>query len=230
VTLTAPRRHATPLPRLLRHDCRLPSTPRLVGGADEAGRGALAGPLVAAGVLLEPRTLSRAQRRALARLDDSKRLTAAVRDALFPVVVETALRISVVIVSVVDVDRHGVHHANLHALAGALRRLDAPCDAALLADGFRLPLERDHTAVIDGDAKSASIAAASIIAKVTRDRLMHELAAQYPGYGFDHNAGYGTPEHLLALRRLGATGTHRRSFAPCAQLSLQTGDEHPTVR
>jgi ribonuclease HII len=213
-----PRPRGGALRRLLRHDRSFGT--RYVAGADEAGRGALAGPLVAAGVLMEPDALSLGDRRALHRLDDSKRCTEAARAALLPAVLATARRVSVVVVPVHEVDSAGIHRADLAALARCLREVAPADDVTLLSDGFRVPLDRTHAAVIDGDEKSAAIAAASIVAKVTRDRLMEALAGEYPGYGFERHVGYGTPEHLEALRRLGPTWLHRRSFAPCSQLSL----------
>jgi ribonuclease HII len=203
---------------LLRHDRAFGT--RYVAGADEAGRGALAGPLVVAAVLLEPEALTVAERRRLHRLDDSKRCTHAAREQLLPAVLAVARRVSVAVVPVHEVDGRGIHRADLAALARCLGEVAPREDVTLLADGFRLPLERVHSAVIDGDEKSAAIAAASIVAKVTRDRLMAELAPVYPGYGFDRHVGYGTPEHLEALRRLGPMWLHRRSFAPCSQLTL----------
>jgi ribonuclease HII len=208
------------LARLLRHDRRLGVT--LVAGADEAGRGAIAGPLVAAGVLLEPAAFDRRSRRLLAALDDSKRLTPRVREELLPHVLSVARRVTLVAVPVPTIDDGGVHRANLGALARALDGLDAPPGAALLVDGFRLPgLARPHTPIVDGDATSAAIAAASIVAKVMRDRAMAALARTHPEYGFEQHAGYGTPQHLAALRAHGPCSSHRRSFAPCAQLELQ---------
>ncbi len=201
--------------RLLRHDLALGG--RLVGGADEAGRGALAGPLVAAAVLLEPAALTVGERRSLARLDDSKRCTAHVRAALLPAVLAAARGVAVVVVSPATIDRWNIHVANLQALADALDGLAAPADAVLVSDGFRLPLTRPHVAVIDGDEKSASVAAASIVAKVTRDRLMTRLDAAFPAYGFLRHVGYGTPEHLEAIRQHGPSVHHRRSFSPFAQ-------------
>jgi ribonuclease HII len=215
----ARRRAPAPGRRLLAHDCRLGSA--LVGGADEAGRGALAGPLVAAAVLLEPAALDAATRRSLRSLDDSKRCTHAVRERLLPCVLAAARRVTVVVRGVADVDAGGVHRANLGALAAALDGLDAPAEASLLVDGFRLPaLRRPHRAIVDGDATSAAIAAASIVAKVVRDRLMVAAAPSHPAYGFERHVGYATPEHVAALRRHGPCALHRRSFAPCAQLAL----------
>jgi len=192
-----------------------------VAGADEAGRGALAGPLVAAAVLFEPDAIPLAQRRALARLDDSKRCTALVRERLLPAILAVATRTAVVVVDAEQVDREGIHRANLRALATALDRLAAPRDAVLVSDGFRLPLRREHWALVDADEKCAAVAAASIVAKVTRDRLMHDAARAYPAYGFEHHVGYGTPEHLDALRRYGPSPLHRASFSPCSQLALE---------
>jgi ribonuclease HII len=212
-------RRRAPGRRLLQHDRGLGA--RLVGGADEAGRGALAGPLVAAAVLLEPDAVSVGMRRALQRLDDSKRCTEATREALLPAVLAAARRSAVVVVDAGTLDREGIHRANLRALARALERLEAPDDAVLVSDGFRLPLAREHRAVIDADEKCAAVAAASILAKVTRDRVMRGLAATHPGYGFERHVGYGTPEHLEALRRLGPSSLHRASFAPCSQLELE---------
>ena len=207
------RSPAPPLRKLLRHDRELGT--RFVAGADEAGRGALAGPLVAAAVLLEPGAIPLAQRRVLARLDDSKRCTALARDLLLPAVLRSAIRVSLVVISVPEVDSRNIHGANLHALARALEQLDAPDDSSLIADGFKLPMARAHRNIIDGDEKSAAIAAASIVAKVTRDRLMVRMAERYPVYGFERHVGYGTPEHLAALRLHGPSVLHRRSFAPC---------------
>ncbi len=218
MAVTARRRPAPPLRRLLRHDRSLGF--RFVAGADEAGRGALAGPLVAAAVLLEPGALTVAQRRALARLDDSKRCTQLARETLLPAVLEVARAVAVVVVGVPEVDAQNIHRANLRALATALEQLDAPADTELLSDGFRLPLARVHRNIIDGDKTSAAIAAASIVAKVTRDRLMVRLAVAYPAFGFERHVGYGTPEHLEALRLHGPTPLHRRSFAPCSQLAF----------
>jgi ribonuclease HII len=213
-------RHSS-LSRLLRHDRGLGTS--LVAGADEAGRGAIAGPLVAAAVLLEPEGFSRSHRRALAVLDDSKRLTPRAREELLPHVLAVARRVHVVAIPVASIDDGGVHRANLRALAVALAGLDPPQEASVVVDGFRLPgLARPHRAIVDGDATSAAIAAASIVAKVMRDRAMAALGLVHPAYGFEQHAGYGTPQHLAALRAHGPCPAHRRSFAPCAQLQLLT--------
>ncbi|MDX6563415.1 MAG: ribonuclease [Gaiellales bacterium] len=209
--------------RLLRHDRAL-GVP-FVAGTDEAGRGALAGPLVAAGVLFDYRRLQGRVCTPLAQLDDSKTRTLAQREELYEAVVACATRVSVIVAPAREVDRRGVHRANLTALARALRGLDAPPGALLLSDGFRVPLERDHRAIIGGDGTSAAIAAASIVAKVTRDRIMRRLHAAYPDYGFDGHVGYSTPQHRDALLSHGPCPLHRRSFATvgAVQLSLLAG-------
>jgi ribonuclease HII len=205
--------------RLLRFDRALDST--FVAGADEAGRGALAGPLVTAAVLLDHSRLRGHACAALGELDDSKQRTHAMRERLLDAVLACAERVSVIVVPAREIDRVGLHRSNLRGLARALERLDAPAGTALLTDGFRVPLARDHRAIIDGDAKSAAIAAASIVAKVTRDRLMHTAHARHPLYGFDEHVGYGTPAHRAALRAHGPCIMHRRSFASVADDQLE---------
>jgi ribonuclease HII len=197
--------------RLLRFDRSLECAH--VAGADEAGRGALAGPLVTAAVLLDHSRLRGHACAALGELDDSKQRTHAMRERLLDVVLACAERVSVIVVPACEIDRVGLHRSNLRGLARALEQLDAPVGAALLTDGFRVPLAREHRAIIDGDAKSAAIAAASIVAKVTRDRLMRTAHARHPLYGFDGHVGYGTPAHRAALRTHGPCVMHRRSFA-----------------
>ena len=215
----AGRKPPAPGPRLLAWDRRLGA--RLVGGADEAGRGALAGPLVAAAVLLEPEAITAAERRALRPLDDSKCCTERTREELYPTILALARAVAVVVVVSTEVDRLNIHGANLHGLARALDGLDAPDDAVLLSDGFRLPaLDREHRRVIGGDRTSAAVAAASIVAKVTRDRTMRAAADRYPEYGFEDHVGYATPVHRAALRRHGPSPIHRRSFASCSQTFL----------
>jgi len=186
-------------------------------GADEAGRGALAGPLVAAAVLLEPRSLSRDAVRSLARLDDSKRVAPAVRDELAAVIARVALRIAVVAIASDEIDREGIQAANLGGLSRAIDRLAPPDGAIVLVDGFALPGQaRPHRALVRGDGTSAAVAAAAIIAKTTRDRLMRHLGELAPGYGFAEHAGYGTAAHREALARLGPAPAHRRSFGSLA--------------
>jgi ribonuclease HII len=219
-TSTPPRRPENrPGTRLVRHDVNLGR--RFVAGADEAGRGALAGPLVTAAVLLEPAALRRAERTALWRLDDSKRVPRPVREQLFGVVIACARRFAVTTRSARDIDERGITWADLGGMATCMERLDAPDETVFLVDGFRLPeLRREHRRLIGGDGRSAAIAAAAILAKVSRDRVMHRAADRHPLYGFERHVGYGTTDHLVALREHGPCPLHRRSFAPCAQPTL----------
>jgi len=196
--------------RLLGFDRRLGA--RYVAGADEAGRGSLAGPLVVAGVLLDYERLRGARVRPLALLNDSKQVPHDEREELFHAVAECASGISVRVVPVGEIDRNGLHRSNLAALRAVLHDLHPPADACLV-DGFRLgPTAPPHRAIVDGDARSAAIAAASIVAKVVRDRLMRRLDALYPRYGFVSHVGYITPAHNTAVRAFGPSELHRRSF------------------
>ena len=194
-----------------------------MAGTDEAGRGCLAGPLVAAAVLIDYETLSRADRRALAGLHDSKQMLEERRMEIYPSVLRAAARVSVVVRSAAGIDRRGLHVTNLEALSVALERLDPPAEAICLSDGF--PLKRcavPHRAVVEGDGTSAAIAAASVVAKVTRDRYRREAAQRHPGWGFEEHVGYSTPEHRAAIEELGISPLQRRSFQSVAysQLSL----------
>lgn len=195
---------------------------RFVAGADEAGRGCLAGPLVAAAVLIDYERLSRSDRRALAGLHDSKQMTEERRLEMFPCVLRAAERVSVVVRSAAGIDRRGLHVTNIEALSCALERL-APGESAIcLVDGFSLPrCAVPHRAVIQGDGTSAAIAAASVIAKVTRDRYMREAASRHPGWGFEEHVGYSTPEHREAIEQLGISPLHRRSFQSVAYAQLE---------
>ena len=196
--------------RLLTFDRRLGA--RFVAGADEAGRGSLAGPLVVAGVLLDYDCLRNHRVRPLALLNDSKQVSPAGREELFRAVVGCATRISVRVIPSAEIDRNGLHRSNLWGLRSVLADLALPT-AACLVDGFRLgPTAPTHRAVVDGDTKSAAIAAASIVAKVTRDRVMRRLDAVYPRYGFARHVGYITPGHSAAVRAHGPSEQHRRSF------------------
>jgi ribonuclease HII len=194
----------------------------LVAGADEAGRGCLAGPLVAAAVLIDYEALSHADRRALAGLHDSKQMGAEKRAELFPCVLRAAERVSVVVRCARGIDERGLHVTNLEALGSALERLRPDPTATCLTDGFAV---RDctvpHRAVIEGDGTSAAIAAASVIAKVTRDRYMHRAARDHPGWGFEEHVGYSTPEHREAIERIGISPLHRRSFQSIAYSQLE---------
>ena len=202
--------------RLLAHDRKLGV--RFVAGADEAGRGSLAGPLVVAGVLLDYERLRGHCVRPLAALNDSKQLSHEEREALFHGVVGCASRISVRFVSHGEIDRSGLHRSNLACLRAVLADLHPPAEACLV-DGFRLgPSAPPHRAIVDGDCRSAAIAAASIVAKVVRDRVMRRLDALYPRYGFRSHVGYITPAHSAAVRAFGPSDVHRRSFqARCYQ-------------
>lgn len=184
---------------------------RFVAGTDEAGRGSLAGPLVVAGVLLDYASLREHRVRPLAYLNDSKQCSEERRQALFHAVVGLAERVAVRVIPPGDIDRNGLHVSNLAGLRAMLEAV-GPADVCLV-DGFRLgPAAPEHTAVVDGDEKSAAIAAASIVAKVTRDRLMRRLDALYPGYGFARHVGYITPDHSAAVRERGPCAAHRLSF------------------
>ncbi|MGH2981008.1 MAG: ribonuclease HII [Solirubrobacterales bacterium] len=193
---------------------------RLVAGCDEAGRGSLAGPLVAAAVLIDYGTLSLSDRRALGGLHDSKQMTREDRERLYPSVLRAATRVSVAVRCVRGIDGRGLHNTNLEALSSSLEQV--ACDgAACLVDGFRLPgCSVGHRPVVDGDATSAAIAAASVIAKVSRDRYMRGAESNYPGWGFDENVGYSTPEHRDAIAEMGISILHRRSFASVAYKQL----------
>ena len=197
--------------RLLAFDRRLGS--RFVAGADEAGRGSLAGPLVVAGVLLDYECLRHHRVRPLAALNDSKQVPPAQREELLRAVVGCAARISVRVFPAGEIDRNGLHRSNLRGLREVLAAVTIDTDATCLVDGFRLgPAAPAHRAVVDGDTKSAAIAAASIVAKVTRDGVMRRLDALYPRYGFASHVGYITPGHSAAVREHGASEQHRRSF------------------
>jgi ribonuclease HII len=197
--------------RLLRFDRRLGA--RFVAGADEAGRGSLAGPLVVAGVLFDYASLRAHRVRPLAQLNDSKQVEPEERERLYHAVLAAASGVAVRVICSSEIDRTGLHRSNLWGLRVVLDDVHRP-GGACLVDGFRLgPLAPPHLAVVDGDTKSAAIAAASVVAKVTRDRLMRRLDAVYPRYGFSSHVGYITPEHTRAVRAHGPCPQHRRSFA-----------------
>lgn len=185
-----------------------------LAGVDEVGRGPLAGPVVAAAVVMPPECL-------VCGADDSKRLTARQREGLVEEIVRAAHAVALGAASAREIDRLNIRRATALAMQRAIRRLRMVPDH-LLVDGLPVPelgLEL-QTAVVEGDSRVHSIACASIVAKVCRDRLMTRLAARYPDFGWDHNKGYGTPTHLAALARLGPTPHHRRSFQPVEQLHL----------
>ncbi|HEX7051467.1 MAG TPA: ribonuclease HII [Longimicrobiales bacterium] len=188
---------------------------RHIAGIDEAGRGPLAGPVLAAAVILPPGTF-------IEGVDDSKRVAPALRERLAVEIRQRALACAIGAASSTEVDRFNILRATHLAMRRAVDRLRVPPDH-LIVDGLPVPLLGDaQTAVVEGDRRVHCIACASILAKVTRDRLMRRLARHYPGYGWERNAGYGTAEHREALVRLGPTPHHRRSFAP-VQYSLELG-------
>jgi len=183
----------------------------LVCGIDEAGRGPLAGPVVAAAVILDRRRLPRSLRHGL---DDSKKLSAEAREEFAAILESCGARIGVGAASVIEIDRRNILQATLAAMCRAVAALGIKPEVALVDGNVPPPLPCPVRTVIGGDGLSLSIAAASVIAKVTRDRLMRRLALRYGGYGWETNVGYGTREHQAALQMMGLTPHHRRSFAP----------------
>jgi len=194
----------------------------MLAGVDEAGRGPLAGPVVVAAVILDPR-------KPIVGLADSKVLCENERDRLAVLVRERALAFAVVAVDVDEIDRFNIFRATMLGMQRALAAL-AMAPAYALVDGNQLPkpMPCPARAVVDGDAKEPSISAASIIAKTVRDRMMCELDAVHPGYGFARHKGYSTPEHFEALERLGPCPIHRRSFAP-VYAKVTSGDLFETA-
>ena len=197
----------------------------LIAGVDEVGRGPLAGPVVAFAVIMPP------DARAIAGVDDSKRLDAAERVKLARRIRERALALGIGAASVREIERLNIYHATVLAMRRALGRLRVAPDHVLV-DGVRLrTLGVPHQAVVGGDDRCFSIACASIVAKVTRDDLMTRLARRHPGYRWERNAGYGTPDHLAGLDAHGLTPHHRRNFGRVGQLTLDldatTACEHP---
>jgi ribonuclease HII len=194
-----------------------------IAGVDEAGRGPLAGPVVAAAVILDRRRIPRG-------LDDSKQMQPDAREKAYARIFDSALAIGVGEASVDEIDLVNIRQATHLAMARAIRALALRPDFALVDgnDAPALPCSCDT--IVDGDARSVSIAAASIIAKVTRDRMMRALHANFPGYGWFTNKGYGTMEHLDALGRLGPCVHHRRSFAPVHNILYGEQREDSIVR
>lgn len=184
----------------------------VVAGVDEVGRGALAGPITAAAVVLDAGTY-------IAGLDDSKRVTPDARVRIAEKIRESALAHAVCHIPAQIIDAHGIVAANRQAMCGAIASLSTPVEHTI-ADGLPQDLGLPATFVVGGDRRCACVAAASILAKVSRDELMRGLAATYPGYGLDANKGYGTAEHVAAISNLGPSPIHRLSFHPCAQESL----------
>ena len=193
---------------------------RFVAGADEAGRGCLAGPLVAAAVLFDIEALTLSQRRALTALNDSKQHNIEMRETLYPKVLRAATAIAVTSRCVRGIDERGLHKTNLAALSDMLRKVAVP-GCLCLSDGFPVPATGfEQRPVVGGDATSAAIAAASVIAKVTRDRFMVRMEERYPGWEFATHVGYSTPEHRAAIEKLGVSPLHRLSFQSMAYQQL----------
>lgn len=187
-----------------------------VAGVDEAGRGPLAGPVVAAAVIL-PRPVAR---KLAGKLDDSKKLTAAQREAAFEALLASGAEIGIGAASVAEILQLNILHASMLAMRRAVSRFPTMPDLALVDGNYPPKLGCKVQCVVGGDALCLSIAAASIIAKVVRDRAMTRLAVRFPGYGWEANAGYATQAHRDALLRLGATRHHREAFGSVAQLRL----------
>lgn len=215
---TRRRRRRTIGRRLLEFDRGLGV--RWVAGADEAGRGCLAGPLVAAAVLLDLERIGPREVRALAELNDSKQHDEAARESLFPVVMRVAAKVAIVSRCAGGIDSRGLHRTNLAALRDALIRVARP-GCVCLVDGFAVPaMGHEQRAIVDGDATSAAIAAASILAKVSRDRFMRRADELHPGWEFAAHVGYSTPEHRAAILRQGVSPLHRLSFQSTAYQQL----------
>jgi len=183
---------------------------QFIAGVDEAGRGPLAGPVVAAAVILPKDAY-------IAGLNDSKKLSFQKREELYEQIQEVAVSVGTGIVSAEEIDQLNIYEATKKAMTIAVEQLN-PQPEYLLIDAMELPLSVPQQSIIKGDAKSISIAASSIIAKVTRDRLMKKISEQYPEYGFEKHMGYGTEQHLEAIRRYGVTKEHRKSFSPVSQM------------
>lgn len=184
-----------------------PASVEIICGIDEAGRGPLAGPVCAAAVVLDPS-------RPVAGLNDSKQLSEKKRDTLAPLIRERALAWAVGWASVEEIDEYNIRQANFLAMKRAFKGLGLAPTHALVDGKDPPPLSCKVTCIIGGDALEPAISAASILAKTSRDALMVDLCAQYPGYGFSQHKGYGSASHMEALRRLGPSPAHRRTFAP----------------
>lgn len=193
----------------------------MIAGVDEVGRGPLAGPVLACAVIMP------ANARAIAGVDDSKRLTPRQRVRLAGLIRERAVAVGLGAASARVIDRLNIYHATTLAIRRALARLTVVPDHVVLDGRAIRGLDVPHTAIVGGDARCYSVACASIVAKVTRDRAMQALAKRYPTYGWDHNVGYSTAEHMAALNLTGVSPHHRRSFIPVYQLALDLADAPP---
>ncbi len=196
---------------------------QLICGVDEAGRGPLAGPVVVAACILPPFLR-------IEGINDSKQLTAKKREELFKIIVKNAVAYQIVFVSEADVDLLNIYQATKKGMLEAIRGLDVTPDHVLI-DAMPLgELKIPHTSIIHGDARCASVAAASILAKVTRDEFMEKMDVKYPNYGFKKNKGYGTKAHMEALEKYGPCPIHRKTYAPVSkyfsrQLSFNLEEE-----
>jgi ribonuclease HII len=195
----------------------------MIAGVDEVGRGPLAGPVVACAIIMPPDI------RAIGGVDDSKQLTALQRARLAGIIRRRAIAVGLGAASAREIDRFNIYHATTIAIRRALDRLGMAPDHVILDGRMIRTLGVPHTAIVGGDARCYSIACASIIAKVTRDRVMKALARRYPSYGWDRNVGYTTAKHLAGLAAVGATPHHRRSFIPVYQLALELADVGPSA-
>ena len=200
-------RYKRPMPHYIYESRVLKTMTGPIAGVDEAGRGPLAGPVVAAAVILDRKKMPKG-------INDSKQLDVEKREALYPIIMERAIAVGVGIGTVDEIDLINIRQATHLAMARAVRELKVAAMFALVDgnDAPALPCPCDT--IVDGDAKSISIAAASIIAKVTRDRMMQKLHYEHPHYGWFNNKGYGTPEHYAGLEKHGPCPHHRRSFGP----------------
>lgn len=185
----------------------------LIAGVDEAGRGACAGPLVIAAVII--RDIRAGE---LSEVRDSKELTPSTREVLFEKIIESAFSHSIIAIDAEEIDRNGLHRSNIEGMRRAVEALDVRPDY-VLTDGYPIPgLAIPNLAVWKGDQVALSISAASILAKVYRDRVMRKLEERYPGYGFAAHKGYVTASHQSAIARLGVSNVHRKSYANIAEL------------
>jgi ribonuclease HII len=205
----------------IERDLRMQHGP-LLAGVDEVGRGPLAGPVVACAVVMPP------ERRAMPGVNDSKQLSAKKRESLIGKIRDRALAIGIGAASVREIDRFNILQASVLAMRRALGRLPVRPDHVVVDGRSIRTLDIAHTAVVHGDARCYSIACASIVAKITRDRVMHALAGRYPQYRWENNVGYATANHLRGIAEHGITPHHRRSFLPVAQLSFDLDTALPT--
>jgi ribonuclease HII len=195
----------------------------LIAGVDEVGRGPLAGPVVACAVVMPP------ERRAMSGINDSKQLSEKKRDKVIGKILANALGIGIGAASVHEIDRLNILQASVLAVRRALRRLPVVPNHIVVDGRSVRTYDFVHTAVIHGDARCYSIACASIVAKITRDRVMRALASRYPVYKWEENVGYSTAWHLRSIQQHGITPHHRRSFLPVRQLSLDLSEDAPDI-